>query len=75
MLQNLQFADKAMQAVQGADALIIVAEWKAYRNPNGTALKTAMKAPVIFDGRNLYVPRAMRGSGMRYVAIDRGTHG
>jgi UDPglucose 6-dehydrogenase len=74
LLQNLQFADKPMQAVQGADALIIVTEWKAYRSPNWTALKAAMKAPVIFDGRNLYEPQAMQESGVTYVAIGRGNH-
>ena len=74
LLQNLQFADKQMQAVQGADALIIVTEWKAYRSPNWTALKAAMKTPVIFDGRNLYEPQAMREIGIDYVAIGRGNH-
>ena len=72
LLQNLQFADKAMQAAQGADALIIVTEWQAYRSPNWTALKAAMKTPVIFDGRNLYEPQAMQESSMEYVAIGRG---
>ena len=74
LLENLQFADKPMQAVQGADALIIVTEWKAYRSPNWTAMKAAMKAPVIFDGRNLYEPHAMQENGMDYVAIGRGKH-
>lgn len=74
LLENLQFADKAMEAVQGADALIIVTEWKAYRSPNWAALKAAMNAPVIFDGRNLYEPQAMQESGMHYVAIGRGNH-
>ncbi|MBK5204484.1 MAG: hypothetical protein JJD98_03450, partial [Polaromonas sp.] len=59
---------------RGADALIIVTEWKAYRSPNWTALKAAMNAPVIFDGRNLYEPQAMQESGMHYVAIGRGNH-
>ena len=71
LLQNLQFADKAMQAVQGADALIIVTEWKAYRSPNWTALKAAMKAPVIFDGRNLYEPHMLQEMNFEYVAIGR----
>jgi UDPglucose 6-dehydrogenase len=75
LLDKLQFADKPMEAVQGADALIIVTEWKAYRSPNWTALKASMNAPVIFDGRNLYEPQAMQESGMHYVAIGRGTHG
>ena len=73
--QTLLLANKPMQAVQGADALIIVTEWKAYRSPNWTALRAAMKAPVIFDGRNLYEPQAMQSSGMHYVAIGRGNQG
>jgi len=72
LLQNLQFANKPMQAVQGADALIIVTEWKVYRSPNWTALKAAMKTPVIFDGRNMYEPQAMHDNGMDYVAVGRG---
>lgn len=75
LLQNLQFATKPMQAVQGADALIIATEWKAYRSPNWTALKAAMKAPIIFDGRNLYEPQEMKDNGVQYVAIGRGNHG
>ena len=75
LMQNLQFADKPMQAMQGADALIIVTEWKAYRSPNWTALKAAMKEPVIFDGCNLYVPQALQENGMHYVAIGRANHG
>jgi UDPglucose 6-dehydrogenase len=75
LLQNLQFADKAMETVQGADALIIVTEWKAYRSPNWTALRAAMKEPVVFDGRNLYEPQEMKENGMAYVAIGRGNHG
>ena len=74
LLKNLQFAAKAMQAVQGADALIIVTEWKAYRSPNWTAMKAAMKSPVIFDGRNLYEPQAMQSSGIEYVAIGRSNY-
>lgn len=60
-----------MDAVQGADALVIMTEWKAYRSPNWTALKAAMNALVIFDGCNLYEPQAMQESGMHYVAIGR----
>ncbi|WP_422622786.1 UDP binding domain-containing protein, partial [Rhodoferax sp.] len=53
---------------------VIVTEWKAYRSPNWTALKAAMKEPVVFDGRNLYEPQEMKENGMAYVAIGRGTH-
>jgi UDPglucose 6-dehydrogenase len=71
LLENLLFADKPMVAVQGADALIIVTEWKAYRSPNWTALKVAMKALVIFDGRNLYEPHMLQDTGVEYHGIGR----
>ncbi|MDP3673052.1 MAG: UDP-glucose/GDP-mannose dehydrogenase family protein [Telluria sp.] len=74
LLERLQFAAQPMDALQGADALIIVTEWKAYRSPNLTALKAAMKEPVIFDGRNLYEPVVMRAAGVNYVGIGRNTH-
>ena len=71
LLENLQFVAKPMEAVVGADALIIVTEWKAYRGPNWTALKTAMKTPVIFDGRNLYEPGDMKSLRIEYHCIGR----
>ncbi len=71
LLEKLQFMDKPMQAVQGADALIIVTEWKAYRSPNWPALKTAMKVPVIFDGRNLYEPKDLTAQGIEYHGVGR----
>ncbi len=73
LLENLQFADKAMETVQGADALIIVTEWKAYRSPNWAALKAAMNAPVIFDGRNLYEPHILQEADIEYFGIGRNT--
>ncbi len=74
LLERIQFVDKPMQAVQGADALIIITEWKAYRSPNWTALKAAMKTPVIIDGRNLYEPDFMAENGFHYVGIGRNSH-
>ncbi len=71
LLEKLQFMNKPMEAVQGADALIIVTEWKSYRSPNWPALKTAMKATVIFDGRNLYEPRDIKSHGIEYHGIGR----
>jgi UDPglucose 6-dehydrogenase len=60
-----------MEALPGADALVIVTEWKAYRSPDFAALKAAIREPVIFDGRNLYEPRAMREAGVQYFGIGR----
>jgi UDPglucose 6-dehydrogenase len=60
-----------MEALAGTDALIIVTEWKAYRSPNLERLKTLMKSPVIFDGRNLYEPTIMKEAGVVYQGIGR----
>jgi UDPglucose 6-dehydrogenase len=65
------FADSAMQAAQGADALVIMTEWKAFRSPDFEGLKRALKTPVIFDGRNLYEPAVVRSHGIEYHAIGR----
>ena len=71
-LERLSFVDQAMQAIQDADALVIVTEWRAYRSPNLTQLRAAMKLPIIFDGRNLYEPDALREAGFEYTGIGRG---
>jgi UDPglucose 6-dehydrogenase len=68
------FADDAMAAVHGADALVIITEWKAFRSPDFGAVKRALKAPVIFDGRNLYEPSVVRGHGLEYYPIGRGRY-
>jgi len=71
LLEKVHFMGNPIEAVQGADALIIVTEWKAYRSPNWTALKAVMKAPVIFDGRNLYEPKDLTVQGIEYHGIGR----
>jgi UDPglucose 6-dehydrogenase len=70
LLDHVRYADKPMEAAAGADALVIVTEWQAFKSPNFNALKRALKAPVIFDGRNLYEP-AIRQQGFEYHAIGR----
>ena len=60
-----------MAALQGADALLIVTEWKAFRSPDFDAIKASLKSPVIFDGRNLYEPAAVRDLGFDYQPIGR----
>jgi len=51
--------------------LIIVTEWKEFRSPDFDHIKAALKNPVIFDGRNLYDPKLVRGMGFEYLAIGR----
>ena len=68
---GLSFADSQMAALDNADALIIVTEWKEFRSPDFDNLKTKLKTPVIFDGRNMYDPQLVRGMGFEYLAIGR----
>jgi UDPglucose 6-dehydrogenase len=68
---QLSYADNQTAALNGADALVIVTEWKEFRSPDFDNLKAALKTPVIFDGRNLYDPKTVRGMGFEYLAIGR----
>jgi len=68
---RLTLADSPMAALEGADALVIVTEWKVYRAPDFAAIKTKLKNPIIFDGRNLYEPREMQAEKIEYFAIGR----
>jgi UDPglucose 6-dehydrogenase len=65
-------AKSAYEAAQGADALAIVTEWQEFRSPDFERLKEILKAPVIFDGRNLYDPATLTRFGLTYYAIGRG---
>ena len=60
------------EVLHGADALVVVTEWKVFRSPDFGTLKEALKAPVIFDGRNLYDPEWMKREGIEYFGIGRG---
>ena len=68
---DLLLVDSPMDALKGADALLIVTEWKVFRSPNFDTMKSLLKTPLIFDGRNLYEPQAMRGMGFDYLPIGR----
>ena len=69
---GLRYADNPMGALQEADALVIVTEWKEFRSPDFDRIRHMLKTPVIFDGRNLYEPSLVRASGLDYEAIGRG---
>ena len=66
---NLKFG--ARGKFEGADALAIMTEWKDYHSPDFAEMYQMMKAPVIFDGRNLYEPDRMKRRGYRYYSIGR----
>ena len=59
-------------ALRDADALVVITEWQAFRAPDFDLIRDKLKAPVIFDGRNLYEPARMARKGFAYYAIGRG---
>jgi len=69
--KHLSFADTQDEALKNADALIIVTEWTEFRSPDFTLIKSSLKSPMIFDGRNLYDPKAVRALGFNYYPIGR----
>ncbi|KND56001.1 UDP-glucose dehydrogenase [Candidatus Paraburkholderia kirkii] len=70
-MKRMHFVKTQQDALTGADALVIVTEWKEFKSPDFGHLKSALKTPVIFDGRNLYEPEAMAELGIDYYAIGR----
>jgi UDPglucose 6-dehydrogenase len=68
---HLTYAKSPMVALQRADALVIVTEWKEFRSPDFSAIKNELRTPVIFDGRNLFDPSYVRSLGFDYLAIGR----
>jgi UDPglucose 6-dehydrogenase len=69
---DLVLAPDPMAALEGADALVIITEWKVFRSPNFEAMKRVMKRPLVVDGRNLFEPASMRKLGFEYAPIGRG---
>ena len=68
---RLVLCPSAEDAVKGADALAVATEWREFRSPDFGVLKTSLKAPVIFDGRNVYEPEHMRRIGFEYFGVGR----
>jgi UDPglucose 6-dehydrogenase len=68
---RLRFMPNQAAALDGADALVIVTEWKEFRNPDFDGMKARLRQPLVFDGRNLYDPKLMSMLGLEYHAIGR----
>ncbi|MDE2159779.1 MAG: UDP-glucose/GDP-mannose dehydrogenase family protein [Burkholderiales bacterium] len=69
---DLALCDSALAALEGADALAIVTEWPEFRRPDLDLMARTLRAPVLFDGRNLFDPATLRGLGWCYYGIGRG---
>jgi UDPglucose 6-dehydrogenase len=65
------FVDDQYQALEGADALVLVTEWKPFRHPDFNRIKSSMKTPIVFDGRNQYDRKLLRQFGFEYTGIGR----
>ena len=68
---RITLCDKSYDALGGADALAVITEWNEFREPDFAKMRSLMKAPVVFDGRNIYSPGHMRALGFTYVSIGR----
>ena len=68
---SIGYSDKLYDTLDGADALMICTDWPEFKQPNFGKIKKKLKAPVIFDGRNLYRPEAMAADGFTYVSVGR----
>ncbi len=66
---KIDYADDAYAALQGADALLLVTEWREFRVPDWNRVKAALELPVVFDGRNIYSGPELRGQGFTYYGI------
>lgn len=69
--EGVTYVESDYEAIDGADALLLITEWHAFHNPDFDRLKQLLKAPVIFDGRNIYSPELMRMYGFDYIPMGR----
>ena len=69
---GLSFVDSAAAALEGADALLVVTEWKEFRTPDFDHIKATLREPLVFDGRNMWEPALMKALGIEYHGIGRG---
>jgi UDPglucose 6-dehydrogenase len=70
--EDLVLCEHAYDALDGADVLAVVTEWKAFRSPDFQRIRATLREPAIFDGRNLYDPLAVEEAGLAYYGIGRG---
>lgn len=68
---RVTFADRALDAVNGADAIVLVTEWNEFRSPDFADVKARMRSPILFDGRNIWNPKDLRALGFEYRCIGR----
>src|SRR4030095_1218578 len=70
-IKQARFCNSALQALEGAEALIIATEWEEFANVDLAVVKEKMTTPIVFDGRNLFNPATMAKVGFHYHSIGR----
>ena len=73
LLPGIEWCDSALDAIRGADVLVLITEWNEFRALDLEAARAAMRGDVLVDLRNIFQPGAARAAGFRYVGIGRGS--
>jgi len=68
---SIEYAGSMYEAADGADALLLLTEWKQFQRPSWQRLKSLMRGYVVFDGRNIYDPKRVRAEGFEYYGMGR----
>jgi UDPglucose 6-dehydrogenase len=68
---RVHLCKRSYEAVEGADALVVATEWNEFREPDFARIKSLMRHPAVFDGRNIYNPQTLRDLGFHYEGIGR----
>jgi UDPglucose 6-dehydrogenase len=71
LADRVTFCSRSYEALEGADALVVVTEWNEFREPDFARMKSLLRRPLIFDGRNIYDPAEMKRQGFEYQGIGR----
>jgi UDPglucose 6-dehydrogenase len=69
--KSVRWAKSGYDALEGADALLLATEWNEFREPDFKKMKSLMRRPLIFDGRNIYNPKTVKALGFEYVGVGR----
>jgi UDPglucose 6-dehydrogenase len=69
--KRVEFFENSYEALKGGEALLIITEWNEFRRPDFLRMKSLMKTPVIFDGRNIYDPKTLKDAGFTYFGMGR----
>jgi len=70
---KVMYFENNYEALRGADGLVVVTEWNEFRRPDFDRMKSLLKTPVVFDGRNIYDPARLRDLGFIYYGMGRGS--